>query len=311
MAQYTLLRDEDIQAITGRYGQKFTRYEPIEGGVGNTNYLVHTDRGAYILTVFEIDPVQVAQMVQLLMTLKSHNYPAPRLKALDNGGVLTTYKGKSVLFKPFIEGKVIQHLDEGLIFKIGSALGRLHEIPIPEGLPQKHTYEEITYPQVMAFRKASKYRKWVERRYRSLRRNIPSGLPLGLVHGDIFFDNVLFEDENFKAILDFEDACHHYKIFDLGMAVVGLCTENGKTNLEKVKALVDGYQALRPLEEVEKQSLQNFIEYAALLTSTWRFWKYNLDSPDPQKANKHWEMVEIAKNAREIPARKLMAVVFP
>jgi len=131
-----------------------------------------------------------------------------------------------------------------------------------------------------------------------------------LVHGDIFYDNVLFEDENLKAILDFEDVSRIYKIYDLGMAVVGICTEEANIVIKKVRALIDGYQEIRLLEEIEKDSLQLCIEWAAILTSTWRFWKYNIDLPEKDKSEKYMQMVSIAKNASAIPKEEFKMAVF-
>jgi len=150
----------------------------------------------------------------------------------------------------------------------------------------------------------------VVQRYRYLIEKLPSQLPVGLVHGDIFYDNVLFEDENFKAILDFEDVSRIYKIYDLGMAIVGLCSEGTDIVIKKVRALVDGYQEVRLLEDIEKDSLQLCIEWAAILTSTWRFWKYKIDTPDVDKSEKYMQMVDIAKNTSVIPKGEFKKAIF-
>lgn len=189
-------------------------------------------------------------------------------------------------------------------------MARLHEIPIPDYLPDKHSYVKKTYPKVMKKGIDQKYNNWLGQGFRRLMQNIPSGLPIGLIHGDLFYDNILFEGEKFKAFLDFEDICQTYKVFDLGMAVVGLCTEDTKIVLTKVRAIVNGYQEVRLLEEVEKESLQIFIEYAALLTSAWRFWKYNMDAPNAEKSNNHMQMVNIANAVRSIPKTFFMNTVF-
>jgi homoserine kinase type II len=139
---------------------------------------------------------------------------------------------------------------------------------------------------------------------------MPSGLPRGLIHGDVFYDNVLFAGKKLKAIIDFEDACQYYKVFDLGMAVVGLCTSESKVELTRVRSLINGYQSGRMLDVVEKESLQLFIEYAAIATSSWRFWKYNIVAPHVGKSDKHWEMVNIAKDVSAIPKNTFMNTVF-
>ena len=94
------------------------------------------------------------------------------------------------------------------------------------------------------------------------------------------------------------------------MAVVGLCTKNSKVILNKVRSLVKGYQRIRVLEEQEKESLQLFIEYAAIATSSWRFWKYNIDTPIAEKSDKYIQMVKIAHNAGAISNAKFMNIIF-
>ena len=145
------------------------------------------------------------------------------------------------------------------------------------------------------------YVRWLTGRYCDLTQNISSNLPSGLIHGDLFCDNALFEGKQLKAILDFEDVCHYYKVFDIGMAIVGLCRQNKRIDLGKASSVLSGYQKIRPLEGAEREALQAFIELAAILTSVWRFWKYNIDLPGTQKSNKYLEMVHIARQIAAIP----------
>jgi homoserine kinase type II len=310
MAIYTKLLENEIQEIMGRYELLVTNYEPIEQGAANSNYLLNTNRGKFIFTVFEIEPIRVARISNVLFLLDRYEFPAPRPRKMANGEVLTKYKEKSVLVKPYITGRIEAELDDGNVKQLGTALARLHEIPVPDYLPEKHPYLEKTYPKVMEQEIDRNYKTWVEQKYRYIIKKLPSQLPVGLVHGDIFYDNVLFEDGNFKAILDFEEVSRIYKIYDLGMAVVGICTEETNIVIKKVRALVEGYQEIRFLEEIEKDSLQLCIEWAAILTSTWRFWKYNMDMPDADKSEKHMEMVNIAKNTSAIPKEEFKMAVF-
>jgi len=244
MAQYTKLSEDEIQEIAGRYELQIFSYEPIEQGAGNSNYLLNTNHGKYILTVFEIDPIRAAHMIKILLLLEKHEYPAPRLIKMANGEVLTKYHEKSVLVKPYITGYVAAELDDEKAKQVGLALAKLHEIPAPDYLPDKHSYLENAYPTFMEQEIDRNYRTWVGQRIRYIIEKLPSQLPVGLVHGDIFYDNVL-------------------------------C-----------------------------------IEWAAILTSTWRFWKYNIDMPDADKSEKYMQMVYIAKNASAIPKEEFKIAVF-
>jgi homoserine kinase type II len=285
MAQYTKLLKNEIQEIMGRYELLVTSYEPIEQGAGNSNYLLNTNHGKFVLTIFEIEPIRVAYISKVLLLLEKHEFPAPRLQKMANGEVLTKYREKSVLVKPYITGHVESEIDGNKAKQVGRALAKLHEIPVPDYLPDKHSYVEITYPKFMEQEIDRNYKTWVGQRYSYIIAKLPSQLPIGLVHGDLFSDN-------------------------LGMAVVGICTEETNIVIKKVRALVEGYQEIRLLEETEKDSLQLCIEWAAILTSTWRFWKYNIDMPEKDKSEKYMQMVSIAKNASAIPKEEFKMAVF-
>jgi homoserine kinase type II len=94
------------------------------------------------------------------------------------------------------------------------------------------------------------------------------------------------------------------------MAVVGMCTQEEGVNLHKTRALIDGYQRIRKLEPEEKGILQLSIEYAAIATSSWRFWKYNIDTPIAANSQAYTQMVKIAKNINDIPKTVFQRIVF-
>lgn len=308
--QYLKLKEKDILEISRKYNLTQIGYESMEESGGNTNYLVRTAQNQYVLTIFEIEHIRVANLSRLLYLLEEFDFPTTRIQKLANGDVITSYQGKPVLLKPYIVGQVVENMDENMVSQVGTAMASLHEIPNPYYLPGQHSYGLETFPRVMDKGINLEYENWLAQRYDFLMQTIPSGLPRGLIHGDVFYDNVLFDGKKFKAIIDFEDACQYYKVFDLGMAVVGLCTEESKVRLPKVRSLVNGYQKIRVLERAEKEILQLFVGYAAIATSSWRFWKYNIDTPIAELSDKHWEMVNIAKGASAIPNGKFMNAVF-
>jgi len=80
--------------------------------------------------------------------------------------------------------------------------------------------------------------------------------------------------------------------------------------LDKVRALVAGYQRIRQLEEKEEEALQLFSEYAATMVSCWRYWKCNIDTPITNKADTHWPMVRLAEKISDIPQARFLEAVF-
>ena len=310
MTQYIELQEKDISGILRKYNLKQIGYESIEEGAGNTTYIVRTKQDQYVLTIFEIDHFSVVNMSSLLCLLEECSFPTTRVQKLMNGDVTTSFRGKPVLLKPYIAGQVIKNLDGKMISQIGVAMANLHEIPHPDYLPKHHPYGLETFPRVIERGINLEYENWLAERYDFLVQLVSFRLPRGLIHGDMFYDNVLFNGDRFRAIIDFEEACWYYKVFDLGMGVVGLCREGLGIELPKVRSLVKGYQQIRALEDKEKEALQLFIEYAAIATSSWRFWKYNIDTPITSLSEKHWEMVKISKAARTIPKGEFMTAVF-
>ena len=207
MTQYTILLKSEIQGIAGNFKLDVIDYELIEQGVANSNYLIDTNEGKYVVTVFEIKPKQIAYMSKILLLLKKYDFPAPRLKNMSNGEVLAKYQEKAVLVKSYIPGQTLKNLEEGQVQQVGAALATLHEIPAPNYLSSHHTYLKKPCPLVIEQEIDRGYKKWVEKKCREIAERIPSNLPVGLAHGDLFCDNVLFKDDKFKAILDFEKTC--------------------------------------------------------------------------------------------------------
>ena len=135
-------------------------------------------------------------------------------------------------------------------------------------------------------------------------------LPRSLIHGDLFFDNVLFLNSGLIAFIDFVESCEYYRVFDIGMAMVGQCVDDGEINFEKARALVEGYERLRKLEEIEKDALQLFAEYAALTIAYWRFFRHNVYKQVPAKKFDHRNMLNIAMMFKKISSKEFRYNIF-
>ena len=310
MPQFTELNEKEIHKIATAYDLEVVDYEAIKLGAGNSNYLLRTKQSKYVLTIFEITWDRVANLVKLLLFLEECEFSTTRLLNPVEGGLTTIFQGKPVLVKPYIIGQVVRDLDNAMLNQIGSAMAGLHDIPAPDYLPDKYSCGLETFPNVIGHNINPEYETWLAQKHIYLRQNIPTELQRGLIHADLFYDNVLFEGKELKAIIDFEDACQYYKVFDLGMGIVGSCTEGSRIDLNKARSLVMGYQQVKVLEKQEMENLQLFVEYAAIATSSYRFWKFNIDTPIAEKADCHWEMVSIAKGVNAIPKAKFFDAIF-
>jgi len=236
-----------------------------------------------------------------------------------NSEILTTFATadgvKPVMLKDYIEGQVVEQLDETMLSQVGRQVARLNQIPSPDYLPTNHPYGRQLFPRVVGLNIDAKYESWLAEEIDYLEQHITANLPRGLIHGDLFYDNLLFDPLSdmpggFKAIIDFEEACHYHLIFELGMGMVGACVNDITVDLDKARALVDGYQQVRPLAQIEKESLQLFVRYAAVATSYWRFNKYNIEESSEDRAGHHWQMVQIAKEVAEISTTRFFDAIF-
>jgi homoserine kinase type II len=311
MARYTRLQEHHIQKIASKYNLTVVNFEPIEGGAANSSYLLQARQGSYVLTVFDDKSwADVIRIGRLLLLLAEYKFPTTRLLSPTGGGIATMYRGKPVLLKTYIAGQVCQDLNETILDGIGAAMARLHQVPAPDFLPNSHPYGRQVFETVIGQNINSEYEGWLAERIAYLEQHFPLELPRGLIHGDLFYDNVLVERNKFRAIIDFEEACRYYKGFDLGMGILGLCTEKTTVALDKTRRLITGYQQVRTLETREKEALQLFIEYAAIATSFWRFWKYHIHTPTAERANAHWQMARLAEKIATIPKARFWEAVF-
>ena len=219
------------------------------------------------------------------------------------------------MLKDYIEGQVVEQLDETMFSQFGRQAALLNQILSPDYLPTNHPYGRKFFPTVVGLNIDAKYESWMAEEIDYLEQHIAANLPRGLIHGDLFYDNLLFDPLSgmpggFKAIIDFEEACHYHLIFELGMAILGTCVNDITVDLNKARALVEGYQEVRPLVQIEKESLQLFVRYAAVATSFWRFKKYNIEEPIKDRARHHWQMVQIAKGVSEISITRFFDAIF-
>jgi homoserine kinase type II len=311
MANYMQLHESDVQEIAEHYDLTIIDFAPIEGGASGSHYLLHTRQGRYVLTVSgNKTPDSVTRLGQLLRVLVKHQFPTSHLLPSVQGDTATVYREKPVMIKVYIVGQVYRELDQTMLRQVGVAMARLHQLSVPDYLLDKQLYGMPHYSSIIGHNLDPEYETRIVQRLAYLEERVPQELPRSLIHSDLFYDNVLFVDKKLKAIIDFEDAIYYYKGFDLGMGIVGLCIRESVVALDKVRALVAGYQRIRQLEEKEKETLQLFSEYAAAIVSCWRYWKYNVDTPIAKKARTHLPMLRLAERISDIPPTRFLDAIF-
>lgn len=303
MGNYTKLSISALEDIAALYGIHLTGASPMKGGNSNTSYRLETITDTFVLTILEENTLEeVEQLAHLLKYLQDHSFCTSQVQRTKAGELTFTYMGKPLLLKKWIVGEVYEKLTLAHIAAIGQTLAHFHQIPRPPNLTRAYSCSLQMFPTVFDLQIDPTYEHWLKDRWQYLQNHLPSNSPKGLIHADLFFDNVLFQDNQLKAIIDFEDACHYYLGFDLGMSIIGLCQVKDNIDLNLAKAFLQGYRKIHPLPVLEKAHLKLFVEYAAIATSFWRFRKYHILSPKPARKNKHREMMALAQQINAFPA---------
>jgi homoserine kinase type II len=307
MAVYTQLKKPEIVKILKEYDLKLKSFRPEKGGASNSNYLLKTNRGKFMLTIAEEQTKkEVKQWAKRLRWLAKHQFKTPLSIQTKTGKLVSNFQGKPVIIKEYLSGYSLTNAKRKHYVEIGAGLAKLNAVPLPEFMINRMVFDSPVYQSVIGKNIDPYYEQWLKSRLEFFKKNMPKKLPKGLVHNDLFLDNVLFENDHFKTILDFEDASDFYFIFDVGMAIIGLCFKNEKLKLKRAKAFLEGYQSIRKLKQQEIKHLQFFTEYGAVLMSTWRAWKYHIDAPNHERAWKHQEMMRMAKHIQKMKPKKFL-----
>lgn len=304
MVYNTDLNKQDIQRILNWYNpQTVLSYTVLSGGSENTNYCLKTNTHSFVLTVCEQKSFDDARnLARLLKHLDDHNFATSKIKKTKDGSDVVTWDGKPVMLKGFIEGDIVQDFSETLLLYLGKELAKLHKIKAPTYIPQTLNYGSIKhFDKVQDYAPNSSFNQWIIDIRDYIKIHISLDLPKALIHGDVFYNNIVVDKAQERGvIMDFEEACYYYRVFDIGMMIVGTCSEHNKINVKKLAYLLQGYQNETILLDVEKKALKAFTVYAATSTALWRHHNFNYVNIVPEKKDVYLEMKMLADEVMEM-----------
>ncbi len=274
----------------------------MDGGLENTSYCVETNSAKYVLTLWDQKSLKHAtNLASLLMYLTDRGIRTSRVVVPPNEPIVVLHDEKPVMLKRYVDGDVTANLTGNLIIQLGEEMARLHEIPAPSYLPQSFPYGRSYFAEVTDSDLRHAYIDWLSEKISYLQKRIPQHLPMALIHGDVFFDNVIVQDDQLMAIIDFAEVCHYYRSFDLGMVIIGVCRDRKGISFEKAGRFIRGYQKETTLQSIERKTLKTCAVYAAVAASFWRFRQYHLRRPEPRLHEKHVEMQILADIISKYP----------
>jgi homoserine kinase type II len=244
----------------------------ISSGIENTNYFVTTSHGKYILTLFEkLSFSELPYYLNLMVHLSSHGVPCPSpIKNLENR-FLGSLNDKPASLVTYLPGSQIEHPVPEQCGHVGALLAKMHlsALSFPEKMnnPRGSKWRESIAPKLMPLlplEDATLLQK--ELQFQSMCQF--KDLPQGVIHADLFRDNILFNNDTVGGVIDFYFACNDALLYDLAIAANDWCmTADGKLNDASLLSLLRAYHYIRPLTSDEKNIWPIMLRAAAL-----RFW---------------------------------------
>ena len=288
MEQSTSLNEIEIRGILAKFDiHNISSFELLSGGSENTNYLVKSENRKYVLCIFEQKTEKNAKdLAHLLKHLEINNFNTSKLIYNSDSESVIIWKDKPIIIKTFIKGEIRKDLPPYLLKLIGKELAKLHQINTPEYLPNQLNYGKEQFANVKKYSANSEFDIWLKNILEYILPYLKLNLPKSIIHSDVFWDNVIIgEDDNTATIIDFEEAVNYYRLFDIGMTIIGTCGEEKIINMEKIKHLLDGYQSEIQLLDDEINSLKAFTIYAGASMTFWRHQNFNYVKPNTEMSN--------------------------
>ena len=268
MSTFTQFERASLERYLVMFGVgELVAYEPIGEGIENTNYLVtttqHEESSEFVLTILEdITFDEVPFFNQLTSHLAHYGLPVPAPRRTLDGMSMTVFCGKPTLLVDRLPGGHILSPDADACRAIGKALGDIHSVSTAGRFGRENPYDSLWQGDVIASHGDSlaapdrQLLGEVNARYGELE---ALSLPRGIIHGDLFRDNALFQDGNLTGIIDFYHACDDFLVQDIAVCLNDWCrAADGSDDVERVEALLSGYESVRPLEAEEREHLEDF-----------------------------------------------------
>ena len=274
MAVYTDITDAELDAFLEPFDLGgVVAFKGIAEGVSNSNFMLETEGGRFILTIYEARTREedLPFFIELMHWLGDHGYPSPTPRADRDGRMLQRLRGKPAALVSFLPGVSVRRPKAQHCREAGAGLAWLHQTA--QGFPGRRTNDlgqSSWRPMFDGQEDAADALRpgladMIAQDLATIAAHWPKGLPQGVIHADFFPDNVFFLDNRFAAAIDFYFAATDAFAYDIAVALNAWCFEpDGAFNFTNAKALVAGYESRRPLTDAERDALGVLANGAAM-----------------------------------------------
>jgi len=287
MAVYTKINKKDISYINKKFNiEKFINFQGIKQGIENTNYLLRSKNKKFILTIFEkrVLKKEIPFFLKLMDGLNNSKINCPKPLKTINGSYLMKLKNKTACIVSFLEGKDKKELNSKNCFEIGKTIAQIHLVTKKMKLFRRNSMgvknlDPLLKSIKFKSKKLNNLEKFLVNNLKNIKKNWPKKLPKGIIHGDLFIDNIFFKKNKLSGIIDFYFAANDYLMYEIAICINALCFDKKnskfKINKKKIKNLIKGYESIKKISLKEKKSLNVLCKGAAIRYLLTRLYDYS------------------------------------
>ena len=270
MSVYTILKNKHIKEILSLYNiGSLKSFDGISDGITNTNYFLNTDKGKYVITIFEdIKKTKVTKYLKLMNFFSKKGLCAPEIMITKSGDVLTTVEKKPCSIMQKLSGKTVNESNSTLCKSLGEVIGTFHNFS----------------QQYQGMISNSRDIEWIEKTSKKIENHLQpnqlnlikhcskvfkkifsSNLPSGVIHSDLFRDNVLARNNKITGIIDYYYSFNGPLVYELAVIANDWCVnKNGSINARKYHSFINSYNSVRPITKKEMEQMNNAMIAAGL-----------------------------------------------
>lgn len=274
MAVYTEITDTELVEYLKHYDiGEMHSLKGIAEGVENSNYLLMTDAGMHILTLYEkrVNVDDLPFFLGLMEHLAKNGLECPQPISLKNGDQLSKLAGRPSAIISYLDGNSVKRPTAAHCRQLGEALAQMHLAGEGFEIKRKNSLTvgdwRPLYEQSGSGSEgvATGFSVLIENELTYLENNWPKELPTGVIHADLFPDNVFFLKDKLSGIIDFYFACNDQLAYDVAICINAWCFEGDYSfNVTKAQALLRGYNSVRPISDDELQAMPILCRGSAL-----------------------------------------------
>jgi len=286
MAVYTKINKKDLLYINKKFNdERFLSFKGIKQGIENTNYLLKSKNKKYILTIFEkrVSKKEIPFFMELMDELNTSKLNCPKPLKNKDGKYLINLKNKTACIVSFLQGKDKKNLNIKNCYDVGRVIAQMHLHTQKIKLFRKNSMGvKNLNPLLKSIKfKSKKFTnidKFLKINFDNIKKKWPKKLPGGIIHGDLFIDNIFFKNNKLSGIIDFYFAANDYFMYEIAICINALCFDKinskFKINKSKIKNLIKGYESIRNISLKEKKSLNILCRGAAMRYFLTRLYDY-------------------------------------